>query len=112
MRDHLISSHVILRDFIHFFVALWIDGELYVCESTTDSAYWPTDYIQKTPWLTWLNQTAAADMQVVWVPLNEAARASYNETAAVEFFRSVDGLDYGYMTLIWGWLDTAKGTTI
>lgn len=80
-----------------------------MCESTADSAYWPTDHIQKTPYQQWLTQVNAADFQVVWAPLSEEARANYNETAAVEFFKSVEGLDYGYMTMLWGWLDTPKG---
>jgi len=34
----------------HTTIALRFDGELYICESTTDSAYWPTNGIQKTPY--------------------------------------------------------------
>ncbi|EGD78627.1 hypothetical protein PTSG_01605 [Salpingoeca rosetta] len=34
----------------HTTVALRFDGELYICESTTVSSYWPTDGIQKTPY--------------------------------------------------------------
>ena len=92
----------------HTTTALWMDGELYVCESTTDSAYWPTDHIQKTPYRTWLKQVQDADFQVVWAPLNAEARSKYNETAAVEFFKSVEGLDYGYKTMLYGWIDTVK----
>ncbi|RYH15253.1 hypothetical protein EON65_32055 [archaeon] len=90
----------------HVTVALWIDGELYVCESTIDSAYWPTDHIQKTPYRTWINQTTAADFQVVFVKLADESRKSFNETAAVEFFKANEGFDYGFHTMIWAWLDT------
>lgn len=92
----------------HVTTAMWIDGELYVCESTVEGSYWPTDYVQRTPYRKWIDQVIAADFQVVWAPLNEQARKTYNETAAAEFFKSVEGLDYGFKTLIWGWLDTAK----
>jgi hypothetical protein len=93
----------------HVTTALWIDGQLYVCESTTESSYWPTDYIQKTPYRTWIQQTQAADMQVVWAPLSDAARKTYNETAAVEFFKANEGFNYGFQAMLWAWIDTAKG---
>lgn len=90
----------------HVTTAMWIDGELYVCESTIADSYWPQDYVQKTPYRTWIQQTIDADMQVIWAPLNDAARKTYNETAAQEFFKSVEGIDYGFQTMIWAWLDT------
>lgn len=93
----------------HVTTALWIDGALYVCESTTDSAYWPTDYIQKTPFATWVQQTVDAGFQVIWAPLNDQASKSYNETAALEFYKSNEGYNYGFQTMIWAWLDTPQG---
>lgn len=92
----------------HTTVALWIDGVLNVCESTIDDSYWPTDGVQCTEYQKWLKQCQEADFQVVWAPLTETARASFNETAAVEFFRSVEGLNYGFKTLLWSWLDTTS----
>jgi hypothetical protein len=91
----------------HVTTAIWIDGELFVCESTIADSYWPTDYVQKTPYRTWIQQAQDADMQVVFAPLNDQARKNYNETAAVDFFHSVEGIDYGFQTMIWAWLDTA-----
>jgi len=93
----------------HVTTALWIGDILYVCESTTDSAYWPTDYIQKTPFTTWIQQTTAAGFQVIWAPLNEQARKSYNSTAALEFYTANEGYNYGFQTMIWAWLDTPSG---
>lgn len=90
----------------HTTVALWIDGELYICESTVTDSYWPTNGIQKTPYKTWLRQAEEAGYNVVHVPLNLKTRKSFNETAAVEFFKSVEGLDYGYINMLWGWIDT------
>lgn len=33
----------------HTTVALWIDGELYICESTVKDSYWPTNGTT-SPW--------------------------------------------------------------
>jgi hypothetical protein len=92
----------------HTTVALWMDGELNVCESTIDDAYWPTDGVQCTPYDKWLKQCQEADFQVVWAPLSAEASAKFNETAAVEFFKSVEGLNYGFKTMLWSWLDTTS----
>ncbi len=72
-------------------VALWIDGELYICESTAVSSYWPTNGIQKTPYKTWLKLAEAAGYNVVHAPLSAAVRGRFNEQAAIDFFRSVEG---------------------
>lgn len=90
----------------HTTIALWIDGELFICESTVTDSYWPTDGIQKTPYKTWLKQAAAAGYNAVWVPLNKKARAMFDEQKALEFFNSVEGLEYGYKTMLWSWIDT------
>jgi hypothetical protein len=92
----------------HVATAMWIDGALYVCESTTADAYWPTDGIQKTPYKQWMQQNIDARMLVIWAPLNEQMRKAYNESTAIEFFRANEGLDYGFQTLLWGWLDTER----
>ena len=90
----------------HTTVALWIDGELYITESTVTDSYWPTNGIQKTPYRQWLKQAEAAAYNVVWAPLSKESRLKYNETAAVEFFKENEGLDYGYRNLLFGWIDT------
>jgi len=43
----------------HTAITLWVDNELYVCESTTNSAYWPVNGVQITPWDQWINQAEA-----------------------------------------------------
>jgi hypothetical protein len=92
----------------HVATALWVDGELCVVESTMAGAAWPTDYVQRTPYQKWINQTIEADWSVVWAPLNDEVRKGFNETAAVEWFKSVEGFNYGFQNVIWGWLDTAN----
>lgn len=92
----------------HTTVALWIDGELYICESTVTDSYWPTNGIQKTPYKTWLKQAEEAGYNVVHVPLNAKSRKTFNTTNAIDFFNTNEGLDYGYINMLWGWVDTIK----
>jgi len=42
----------------------------------------------------------------VWAPLSAEARAVFNATSALEYFSSVEGYDYGYQNILWGWQDT------
>lgn len=90
----------------HTTVALRINGTLYICESTTKDSYWPTNGIQKTEYYTWMKQAQLANYSVVWAPLTPEARASFDEAAAVAFFETVEGFDYGFYNLLFGWIDT------
>jgi len=85
-----------------------VTNELYVVESTVQDSYWPTDGIQKTPWDQWLAQAKAAGYMAVWAPIDPAVGATFNVTAAWEFFESVQGLAYGYHNFLFGWIDTVK----
>lgn len=49
-----------------------------------------------------------ASFNVVWAPLSKESRAKYDEKASLAFFRSQEGFNYGYSTLLTGWLDTYK----
>jgi hypothetical protein len=60
------------------------------------SVYWPTDGIQCTLYETWLQQAAAADYNVVWMPMRKDVAASFDVSAAVDFFEQWGGTDYGY----------------
>eukprot|EP01101_Sappina_pedata_P000611 TRINITY_DN10808_c0_g1_i1.p1 TRINITY_DN10808_c0_g1~~TRINITY_DN10808_c0_g1_i1.p1 ORF type:complete len:556 (+),score=249.71 TRINITY_DN10808_c0_g1_i1:125-1792(+) len=92
----------------HTTVALEIDGELNICESTVTDVYWPTDGVQCTPWPKWLDQARNASFNFVHVPLSPQMKAKFNVTAAVDFFKSVEGLPYGYNNFLFGWLDTTE----
>jgi hypothetical protein len=116
----------------HVTMALWIKGELFVLESQVKSSYWPTDNIQRTPFRQWLAQAHKAGYNVVHVPLrwvcvrvceglvcgcwlkawcshcSDAARASFDEKTALAYFESIEGIQYGYPNLLWGWVDTLK----
>eukprot|EP00756_Hemistasia_phaeocysticola_P036574 Hpha_TRINITY_DN16649_c0_g12::TRINITY_DN16649_c0_g12_i1::g.182802::m.182802 len=84
-------------------------GDLFVHESTDKTAYWPNPNIQKTPFKEWIELARAADFQVVHLPLSAEARAKFNTTAALEWFRHVEGMPYGYHNFLWGWIDTEEG---
>jgi hypothetical protein len=92
----------------HTAIALWIEDELYVTESTVTSAYWPTNGIQKTPWAQWINQSLAADYQVVHVPLDSAHAQLFNADDALAFFNKIEGMPYGYHNFFFGWIDTPE----
>lgn len=92
----------------HTTVAVHIDGKLNVCESTTKDSYWPTNGVQCTPYATWIQQAKDASYNLVWAPLTPEKRAQFNETAALEFINSVLGNDYGYYTILYGWIDTLQ----
>lgn len=91
----------------HTVMALEIDGELYITESQTKSHYWPNNFIQRTPYAEWVQLATQASYNVVHLPLTAAARAAFNQTAAVEHFLSVEGVPYGFANFLFGWLDTA-----
>eukprot|EP01137_Pigoraptor_chileana_P022078 Opistho-2@86571 len=91
----------------HFTVAQWIDNELYVLESQ-DGWYWPNHNIQKTPYRQWLQWAEEASFNVVHLPLSPEKRALYNETAAIEAFKFVEGMPYGYHNMLLSWIDTCE----
>eukprot|EP01098_Paradermamoeba_levis_P015413 TRINITY_DN782_c0_g1_i5.p1 TRINITY_DN782_c0_g1~~TRINITY_DN782_c0_g1_i5.p1 ORF type:complete len:430 (+),score=164.24 TRINITY_DN782_c0_g1_i5:326-1615(+) len=91
----------------HTTVALRIDGVLYVCESTTNSKYWPTNGIQKTPYAQWIKQAKAASYNVVHLPLSPDARSKFDEKKAADWFlKTAQGLPYGFHNMLFTWIDT------
>jgi hypothetical protein len=91
----------------HTAVAVRVDGELYVSESTTKDGYWPTDGIQKTPWKQWIAQVQKADYHWVWLPLKPEVRAHFNGSAAAAVLAQHLGTPYGTQNMLWSWIDTA-----
>lgn len=82
------------------------DGVLYVHESQVNSSYWPANGVQRTPFSTWIKQAETAGYQIIWAPLSAAARKTFNATESLAFFRTQEHLDYGFGTLLAGWVDT------
>lgn len=91
----------------HTAVCIWIDNELYVVESQ-DGWYWPKHGIQRNKFDDWIQNAHAADFNVVIVPLKEEYRNKLNVDKVMEWFRTVEGLNYGYHNFLFGWVDTAK----
>jgi hypothetical protein len=93
----------------HTAVAMWDEaGELWVMESTDKTNYWPNPNIQKTKWDEWIAMSRRAQYNVVLLPLSDESRSKFNVSAALEYFRSVEGVPYGYHNFIWGWVDTEQ----
>merc|ERR1711981_95335 len=84
-------------------------SDLFVCESTVGGGigYWPVNGIQCNPYHLWLKWVNDADINAVHLPLAKEYRQRFNATAAYEFFREVEGIDYGFENFIFGWIDTA-----
>lgn len=95
----------------HSTVAFWsdIDGEmdLYVLESQA-GWYWPRDGIQMNKFDQWIQWADDASFNIVVLPLKPEVRAAFNSTSAFEWFKTVEGLPYGYHNFAYGWIDTAN----
>ena len=89
----------------HSVAALRMDGNLYIVESQ-DAWYWPVHRIQRTLFSEWIKNAENCDFHVVHMPLSDEQRSKFNETAAVEWFYSVQGLPYGYHNFLYSWIDT------
>mmetsp|Transcript_2380 Transcript_2380/g.2554 ORF Transcript_2380/g.2554 Transcript_2380/m.2554 type:complete len:651 (+) Transcript_2380:63-2015(+) len=90
----------------HSTIALWINGTLNVCESTTKDAYWPTNGIQCHEWTEWVALCEAAQHNVLHLPLAPSFHAAFNASKAYDFFLDHEGVDYGFQVFVFGWLDT------
>jgi len=65
----------------HSAMALRFDGDLYVVE-VIDAWYWPIKNIQRNKFSEWIKYAEEADYNLVYLPLSDEKRASFNETAA------------------------------
>jgi hypothetical protein len=96
----------------HNAMAMWLteeDGteELYVFESQ-GGWYWPVNGLQKTKFSEWMKLAENASHLIVWLPLRDDLRASFNATASYEWFKTVEGLPYGMHNFLFGWIDTVQ----
>jgi hypothetical protein len=93
----------------HSTMTLWIEEngqrELYIVESQA-GWYWPITGIQKTKFSEWIQLAENASFNVVVLPLRPEVQAQFNETAAYEWFKTVEGTPYGYHNFMFGWIDT------
>lgn len=72
------------------------------------SSYWPQGNVQRTPYRTWLTWAAAAGYNVLYIPLRDEIAARYDAQKALAWFEGVEGLAYGYHSMLWGWVDTLR----
>jgi hypothetical protein len=64
--------------------------------------------IVRTPYQQWiLHHDPEVDI-FIYLPLHPQYRARFNETKALQFFESVEGLSYGYSNLAYTWIDTLE----
>lgn len=91
----------------HSVVAHRENGKLYIVESQS-GWYWPTDRIQKTLFKDWLQYAEAASFHVVHMPLRADIRAKFDIEKANAWFKTVQGLPYGYHNFLYGWVDTPE----
>ena len=96
----------------HTGIALWIENELYICESTDENpfgdTYWPEPYgIIKTPYKKWVKLAEEAGYMVVILRLNDQNQKIFdgNLNKVISSFNTVEGLPYGKNNFLFGWID-------
>ncbi|KAI4388353.1 hypothetical protein MLD38_000687 [Melastoma candidum] len=87
------------------------EGKLWVGESGHENDK-GEDIIALLPWDEWWEFELTKDdanPHIALLPLHPDIRAKFNETAAWEYARSMDGMPYGYHNMIFSWIDTIDG---
>lgn len=85
----------------HSVMALWFDDGLYIVESTDP-------VIKRTPFDEYMNIVHGSDTLFSYLPINDELAKKFNETAAREFYFSMEGAPYGYHNFLYGWVDTPE----
>ncbi|KAK4781728.1 hypothetical protein SAY86_015830 [Trapa natans] len=84
------------------------DGKMWVGESGHENEQ-GEDIVAMIPWDEWWEFELTKDdanPHIALLPLHPDMRAKFNETAAWEYARSMDGQPYGYHNMIFSWIDT------
>ncbi|XP_021755784.1 uncharacterized protein LOC110720982 [Chenopodium quinoa] len=84
------------------------DGKLWVAESGHENDK-GEDVVALLTWDEWWEYELTKDNanpHIALLPLHPSLRAKFNESAAWEYARSMDGQPYGYHNLIFSWVDT------
>lgn len=92
----------------HSVMALRFGGELYIVESQTKSNYWPTNFVQRTPYAQWMAQAQAASYNVLHLRLSasHAKLFAQREGRIAEVFANEhEGRLYGYVNMHFTFLD-------
>lgn len=86
----------------HAAVCLWIDGELYVLESTGKG-------ITRTTWAQWTSTNFEEGSIVALFKLTDEYRKKFNANKLLDYFKTIEGLDYGYRNFFYSIIDTLAG---
>ena len=78
---------------------------LAIYESNAKSAFWPVEGVQKTPFKSWMKQAELAEYNVLLAPLSPEASAAFDSKKAIEFFKENAGNNYGFLNMLWTWID-------
>lgn len=93
----------------HSTMALWVEEngvrELYIVESQA-GWYWPRSGLQMNKFSQWIQWAENASFNVAVLPLKDEVRAIFDEQAVYDWFKTVEGMPYGYHNFIFGWIDT------
>jgi|Transcript_37401 hypothetical protein len=54
-------------------------------------------------WIEWADN---ASFNIALLPLKPEVRAKFNETAVYDWFKTVEGMPYGFHNFLFGWIDT------
>ncbi|XP_051226266.1 uncharacterized protein [Lolium perenne] len=84
------------------------EGKLWVGESGHENEQ-GEDIIAILPWEEWWDFEVTTDdsnPQIALLPLRPDLRAKFNETAAWNYAKQMNGKPYGYHNLIFSWIDT------
>ncbi|KAK9155751.1 hypothetical protein Sjap_003231 [Stephania japonica] len=87
------------------------EGKLWVGESGHENEK-GEDIIAILPWDEWWTLELTKDdsnPHIALLPLRPDLRAKFNETAAWEYAKSMNGKPYGYHNMIFSWIDTLDG---
>ncbi|XP_038896370.1 uncharacterized protein LOC120084633 [Benincasa hispida] len=87
-------------------------GVLWVAESGRSNGGMGGENIALLPWDKWWDYELNKDESsphIALLPLHPDLRATFNETAAWEYVKSMVGKPYGYHNLIFSWIDTTQG---
>ena len=93
----------------HCTMALWIEDELYVIESTGDGFLPNNGGIMKTKYADWIQRMEATSENVAHLPLTPDMAKKFDAEKALAFFNSRQGLPYGNHNFLYGWVDTPDG---
>jgi hypothetical protein len=93
----------------HTALALWFGDELYIIESSGNKTYWPEPYgIIRTAYRKWMQQAIKAEYLIDFLPLSKNSREKFNVNAAIQYFKTIEGLPYGYHNFFYSYIDTPK----